>query len=47
MENLQIIIGFKMNMDLLTEEVILNEGRTTDEDKLRIMEGKLINQNET
>lgn len=27
---------------ILSEEVILNEDRTTDEDKLRIMEGKPV-----
>lgn len=27
---------------ILSEEVILNEDRTTDEDKLRIMEGNTV-----
>lgn len=39
-----VVIQFLL---FLSEEVILNEDRTTDEDKLRIMEGKPVcfNQN--
>lgn len=34
-----VVIQFLL---FLSEEVILNEDRTTDEDKLRIMEGKPV-----